>query len=115
MPSLHAAFPLLSALYLRKSIGRRGWLMLGYGGIMWFAAVYLTEHWIIDVVAGLACTVIAYAAVESVATYLAGRRPRRVWRQGRYPWRRRSRVCDLNPVRSRASSAGPTGTAPRGR
>jgi hypothetical protein len=74
MPSLHAAFPLLSALYLRKSIGRRGWLMLGYGGIMWFAAVYLAEHWIIGVVAGLACTIIAYAAVESVATYLAGRR-----------------------------------------
>jgi hypothetical protein len=71
MPSLHAAFPLLSALYLRKSIGRWGWLMLGYGGMMWFAVVYMAEHWIVDIVVGLVCTVMAYTIVERVAPCVA--------------------------------------------
>ncbi len=74
MPSLHAAFPLLSALYLRKSIGRWGLLMLGYGLIVWFSVVYMAEHWVIDVLAGLACAVIAYVLVEAVA---------RLWRAAR--------------------------------
>ena len=74
MPSLHAAFPLLSALYLRKSLGRWGLLMLGYGGIMWFAVVYLAEHWVVDVLAGLICAVLAYVLVEQASRYVATRR-----------------------------------------
>ena len=40
MPSLHAAFPVLSALYLCKTFGRWGLLMLGYAAVVWFAVVY---------------------------------------------------------------------------
>jgi hypothetical protein len=74
MPSLHAAFPVLSALYLRKAFGRWGLIMLVYGAIVWFAVVYMAEHWIVDVLAGLLCTLVAYALVEGVAHYLAARR-----------------------------------------
>lgn len=78
MPSLHAAFPLLSALYLRKVFGRWGLLMLVYAAIVWFSVVYMAEHWVIDVLAGLACAVIAYALVEGTARALAAMRARRV-------------------------------------
>jgi membrane-associated phospholipid phosphatase len=67
MPSLHAAFPLLSALYLRKTLGNWGLVMLGYALLVWFAVVYMAEHWMIDVVAGLGCAVVSYALVEGVA------------------------------------------------
>ena len=73
MPSLHAAFPILSALYLRKSIGRWGWLMLVYAAVMWFAVVYMGEHWVIDVVVGAVCAVVSYAIVERVAQVRARR------------------------------------------
>ena len=77
MPSLHAAFPLLSALYLRKTFGNWGLLMLGYSAIVWFAVVYMAEHWVVDVLAGLGCTVVAYAVVEAVAWAWQRRRERR--------------------------------------
>jgi PAP2 superfamily len=67
MPSLHAAFPLLSALYLRQTLGHWGLAMLGYALLVWFAVVYMAEHWMIDVVAGLGCAVVSYALVEGVA------------------------------------------------
>jgi hypothetical protein len=73
MPSLHAAFPLLSALYLYKSIGRRGLVMIAYGMIVWFSVVYMAEHWVIDVLAGLVCVAVAYALVEGVASYRSAR------------------------------------------
>jgi membrane-associated phospholipid phosphatase len=58
---------LLSALYLRKTLGNWGLLMLGYALLVWFAVVYMAEHWMIDVVAGLGCAVVSYALVEGVA------------------------------------------------
>jgi hypothetical protein len=77
-PSLHAALPLLSSLYLRKSLGRWGLLMLGYGAIVWFAILYMGEHWVVDILAGLLCAVVAYVAVEGIATERVYRAARRV-------------------------------------
>ena len=73
MPSLHAAFPLLSALYLRKTFGKWGLLMLVYAAVVWFAVVYMAEHWVIDVLVGLVCAVLAYALVEGVSALWAAR------------------------------------------
>ena len=56
MPSLHAAYPVLSALHLRQAFGRWGLLMLGSAAVLWFAVVYMAEHWIIDVAAGVVLT-----------------------------------------------------------
>jgi PAP2 superfamily len=73
MPSLHAAFPVLRALYLRKTFGRWGLLMLGYAAIVWFAVVYMAERWLIDVALGVVLTVLAYALVEGVTAAWAAR------------------------------------------
>ncbi len=77
MPSLHAAFPVLSALYLRKTFGRWGLLMLVYAAMMWFAVVYMAEHWTIDVIVGIGCALAAYAIVEGMASLLGRRAARR--------------------------------------
>lgn len=64
MPSLHVAYPMLITLY--------GWPVFGrvlrasslvFLVTMCFAAVYLDHHWIIDVVVGLAYTVIVFLVV----------------------------------------------------
>lgn len=78
MPSLHAAFPVLSALYLYKACGRWGLLMLVYAAAMWFAVVYLGEHWVIDVLVGLVCAVVAFLAVEGTARWWAARARTRI-------------------------------------
>lgn len=78
MPSLHAALPVLSALYLNKTFGRWGLLMLAYAAVVWFAVVYMAEHWIVDVLAGLALAVVAYAIVEGTVALLKAWRRRQV-------------------------------------
>lgn len=62
-PSLHAAYPTLAFLFTRRAFGRVGYLMLGYAGCVWFAVIYLGDHYLIDVLAGILYAVIAYLAI----------------------------------------------------
>ena len=73
MPSLHAAYAMLIALYLWPIAGWR-WrpLLAAYPVAMGFALVYTAEHYVSDILAGWLYAVVAFAAV----TY-AGRRLRR--------------------------------------
>jgi len=62
-PSLHAAYPTLAFLFARRAFGRVGWLMLGYAACVWFAVVYLGDHYLIDVLGGITYALVAYWAV----------------------------------------------------
>jgi hypothetical protein len=62
-PSLHAAYPFLAFLFARHAFGRAGWLMLAYTACVWFAIVYLGEHWVFDIVGGVAYASVAYLAI----------------------------------------------------
>ena len=62
-PSLHAAYPFLAFLFARHAFGRAGWLMLAYTACVWFAIVYLGEHWVVDIVGGVAYASVAYLAI----------------------------------------------------
>jgi membrane-associated phospholipid phosphatase len=56
MPSLHASYPLIVLYYGLRT--RQGWINLLFGTIMagiWFAAVYSGHHYVLDVLAGIAC------------------------------------------------------------
>jgi len=64
MPSEHAAFPFLCFLYARKVWKRAGWILLPYCFGVWFSVVYLGEHYVADVIAGLVYAGAAYAAVQ---------------------------------------------------
>jgi hypothetical protein len=71
-PSLHAGFPFLAFLFARRAFGRIGWSMLAYSACVWFAIVYLADHYVVDILGGL-----AYA---SAAYWLVMHAPRRVRR-----------------------------------
>ncbi|MGH2464035.1 MAG: phosphatase PAP2 family protein [Candidatus Limnocylindrales bacterium] len=62
-PSLHAAYPTLAFLFTRRAFGRVGYAMIGYAACVWFAVVYLGDHYLIDVLAGIAYAVVAYLAI----------------------------------------------------
>ncbi len=64
---------MLSALYRYKACGRWGLLMLVYAAAMWVAVVYRGEHWVVDVLAGLVCAIVAFLAVEGAARRWAAR------------------------------------------
>jgi hypothetical protein len=58
MPSLHAAYPLTVLYYGIKY--RLGWINVLFATItagIWFAAVYSSHHYVLDVIAGITCGV----------------------------------------------------------
>lgn len=62
-PSLHAGYPFLAFLFARRAFGRAGWAMLGYAACVWFAIVYLGDHYVVDVLGGITYASIAYLAI----------------------------------------------------
>lgn len=59
MPSLHSAYPVIVFYYGIKS--RPGLINVLFGVIMagiWFAAVYTSHHYVLDVLAGILCAVL---------------------------------------------------------
>ncbi|OGY23871.1 MAG: hypothetical protein A2172_05040 [Candidatus Woykebacteria bacterium RBG_13_40_15] len=63
IPSLHAAFPTLSLLSLRHYSKRLFWFFLAYPLLVWFSIVYLGEHYVVDIIAGVLYAVAAYYVV----------------------------------------------------
>lgn len=65
MPSLHAAMPALCALVAWHYFGWRAGLVVGiYALGVWTGVVYLGEHYLVDVVAGLLLALVVYAGVR---------------------------------------------------
>jgi hypothetical protein len=62
-PSLHAAYPFLAFLFARKVFGKAGFLMLAYTFCIWFAIIYLGEHWVFDIIGGVVYASAAYFVV----------------------------------------------------
>jgi membrane-associated phospholipid phosphatase len=62
-PSLHAAYPTLAFLFARRAFGRIGYLMIGYAACVWFAVIYLGDHYLVDVLGGILYAGVAYWAV----------------------------------------------------
>jgi membrane-associated phospholipid phosphatase len=82
MPSLHGAYPLAIALFTCTRFGRRAYWIIAYPVLTWFAAVYLAQHYIVDLVAGAMYLGCAYLLTHRVLMpYLFDRwvdfRPRR--------------------------------------
>ena len=49
IPSLHSAFPLIIFIFCLKRFGRRAWPVALYPLGVWFSAVYLDHHYLIDI------------------------------------------------------------------
>jgi hypothetical protein len=59
MPSLHSAYPVIVLYYgIKYQLGKINWLLgLIVLGI-WFSAVYSSHHYILDVLAGITCSIL---------------------------------------------------------
>ncbi|MEO6721187.1 MAG: phosphatase PAP2 family protein, partial [Ferruginibacter sp.] len=58
MPSLHSSYPLIVVYYGFKK--RLGWINILFVTVtigIWFAAVYTSHHYILDVLAGVTCAI----------------------------------------------------------
>ena len=66
-PSLHAAFPLLAALYAWNRYRALSVALAIWTAAVWIAIVYLGEHYFVDALAGLVYAAAAAALVELVA------------------------------------------------
>jgi hypothetical protein len=66
MPSLHFATSAMSALLLAESSPVAGAVGASYAGVLGFALVYLGEHYLVDLLGGLALT-LAVRRMERVA------------------------------------------------
>jgi len=65
-PSLHAAFPALAAIYAWGRYRALAILLLIWTAAVWWAIVYLGEHYFVDALAGLVYALVAVAVVETV-------------------------------------------------
>jgi membrane-associated phospholipid phosphatase len=67
MPSLHASYPLIGFIYACKQPSKflRFIFALFMPGI-WFSAVYLNHHYILDVLAGIGCGLLGVFLLEKV-------------------------------------------------
>jgi hypothetical protein len=71
-PSLHAGYPFLAFLFARRTFGRIGWLMIVYSVCVWFSIVYLADHYVVDILGGLAYAAAAYWAVIHAPGWFRG-------------------------------------------
>lgn len=60
MPSLHAAWPFITFLFIFNKSKRLGLLFLPYVLGVWFSVVYLGEHYFIDVIFGSLYALLAF-------------------------------------------------------
>jgi membrane-associated phospholipid phosphatase len=64
IPSLHAAFPFLTYLVLRRRYRLAAGVALAWCLLVWWSVVYLGEHYVVDVLAGAALALIAWIVVQ---------------------------------------------------
>ncbi len=69
VPSLHAAYTLLIAVYLWPVARRARPLLAAYPVAMTFALVYTAEHYLVDILIGFAYTLAAVWAVDRMAAW----------------------------------------------
>jgi membrane-associated phospholipid phosphatase len=75
-PSLHAGFPVVAAAAAWRQSRKVGVMLWVWAAIVWFAVVYLGEHYASDVIGGAVYAAIAIAIARTLAA-----RPRRIIRR----------------------------------
>jgi hypothetical protein len=72
-PSMHSALPWLVFLFAFKAWKKKALPVLVLPVGTWFSAVYLGEHFFIDVLGGIAYATVAFIAVEKILPLIASR------------------------------------------
>ena len=84
VPSLHAAYAFLTFLVLRRAFGAIGWLALAYFLLVALTIVYSADHYVIDILAGVAYAAAAYLVMLRMAAPRPARRAGEPLRRGRW-------------------------------
>lgn len=99
MPSLHAAYPVLVLLALRRYNRTFLWWFLPYPLLVWLSIVYLGEHYAIDVIAGVVYAGAAYVLVyefAAISRYARRLAPRGVLTKINYPLSLKAKARDAD-------------------
>lgn len=72
-PSMHSALPFLISLFAIKIWKVKALPILIFPLGVWFSAVYLGEHYVVDVLGGIVYALIAFWAVEKLLPILSNR------------------------------------------
>jgi membrane-associated phospholipid phosphatase len=72
-PSLHSAFPWLITLYALKGWKAKALPILIFPFGVWFSAVYLGEHYLVDVLGGVAYATLAFFFSEKIIPNIQSR------------------------------------------
>ncbi len=63
VPSLHAGYSLIIAIFFIRKYGKKGTIAILYPLGMWFSAMWLNHHYLIDLLWGAAYVVVIYSIV----------------------------------------------------
>ena len=63
-PSLHAAYPFLGYLAVREISPRGGRVVLGWTILVWIVVVFLGEHYVVDIIGGVALSAAAWLVAK---------------------------------------------------
>jgi len=67
VPSLHSAYPVLSFFYAHKArLYLLSYALFIYIWLTWFTAVFTNHHYVIDVLLGLVCSLVAISIIEQI-------------------------------------------------
>ncbi len=73
LPSLHAAWPFMTLLFLWRRVGRWRWLLVAYNAAMVFVLVYGAEHYFSDILMGWVYAIVIFLMVNRVLADRASR------------------------------------------
>lgn len=77
-PSLHAMYPWLISLFALKIKKTRALPILVFPAGVWFSAVYLGEHYVIDIIGGIIYATCAFLLVEKLVPHITTRLSQRI-------------------------------------
>jgi len=67
VPSLHSAYPVVSFFYAWKAKLRiSSYVLFIYMWLTWFTAVFTNHHYVIDVLLGIVCAIVAITVIEQI-------------------------------------------------
>lgn len=69
MPSMHAAYPLLAALFGVRVFQWRALPLFAYTACVWLSIVYLGEHYVVDIIGGVVFVAAAYLGEEALTRW----------------------------------------------
>jgi hypothetical protein len=94
VPSLHAAYPMLFLLFIRRIFGNRKALWFSiYPISMWFGVIYMGEHYLFDVTLGIIYAIISYLFINWLFDNY-GRQMQSRWQRtlNKVPFRKKSEL-----------------------